>query len=169
MSNGSLSEAERNQILNTTIASLMAESGYRGTVNTSTGRVTLRRTGPAVTNRGSTWAEVEYQPPLTQPALIGLYVMFTMFTCGLFLPWWFYRTFKPPKVWTLSIDESGDQGWTQHEISQGQRILRWVLLVPIVAFLAFMALGVILNMAGFDGTTNNSGMGHVLEATAPLG
>lgn len=61
-----------------------------------------------------------------------MHVIFSILTCGLYLPWWFYRTFKKPPLYTLSIDEHGYEHWEQHEISQAQKIQRWVLLVVLV-------------------------------------
>ena len=99
-----LSEAERNQILNQAIATRIGDSGYVGTVS-STGQVSLRRTGPIVWKRSTTWAEIWYNTPMTHWAKALLNVIWCLFTCGLYLPFWFGWSFKAPKIGVLAVDE----------------------------------------------------------------
>ncbi|MFI5506860.1 hypothetical protein ACIA48_05270 [Mycobacterium sp. NPDC051804] len=144
----SLSEAERSHILASEIASL--PGGLYGTVDHVSGNISIRNSGPVVTKRGRTWAEVTYDTPLTHPAYIMLQILFSVLTCGLYIPWWFYKTFKRPGVWTLSIDEDGAADWTQHEITGGQRVQRYLLLAVLIAFLAFWVVGIVGYLAGVE-------------------
>ncbi|OCB31421.1 hypothetical protein A5675_26510 [Mycobacterium malmoense] len=153
-----LSEVERSQILRQVIdtkvnsqAGTITEIHTTGSVlNTggfsspmsATSTVTSRRTGPRVLTWGNTWAIVGFGNWLTHPAVIALGALLSIFTCGLYLPWWFYRTFKKPPLYTLVIDEYGRESWTQHEIPRGQRVLRWVLLGVLIVW-AIMALDVL--------------------------
>jgi hypothetical protein len=127
-----LSEPERSQILRDVVATkVTSQGGVFGQVSSS-GMISMRRTGPFVREWGATSAEVAFGNWLTHPAVIVLNTMSSLFTCGLYLPWWFFRTFKKPPLSTLSIDEYGHEHWEQHAISQGQKILRVVLLVVMV-------------------------------------
>jgi hypothetical protein len=141
------SEAERNHILDTALDSRLP----RVIIYTG-GRV---YGGPQV-RRSTTSAEILYTTPMTHPGMIVVDCFLTTLTCGLYLPVWIYRTYRKPNVYTLSIDEYGNQDYSQKDVSHGQRVLRYVLLVPIVAFLAFMAVGVILYLAGWDPPANPS-------------
>jgi hypothetical protein len=130
-----LSEPERSEILRQVIATKVnSQGGLYGHVGAG-GIVTARRTGPFVRKWGNTWAEVAFGNWRTHPAVIALHVLFSIMTCGFYLPRWFYRKFKKPPIQTLSIDEHGYEHWVQHEISQGQNIQRWVLLVVLVWWL----------------------------------
>lgn len=145
-----LSEPERSQILRQVVnVKINSQSGTDTTVETTgsvfntgqgfnpmraTSTVTSRSTGPRVLKWGDTWAIVGFGNWLTHPAKIGIDALFSVLTCGLYLPWWFYCTFKKPPLYTLAIDEYGRESWTQHEIPPGQRVLRWVVLGVLVVW-----------------------------------
>lgn len=153
-----LSEVERSQILRQVIdTKVISQQGTATQINTTgyvtnvggmvnpvsaTSSVTSRRTGPFVKQWGTTWAVVAYGNWLWHPAVIVMRAMVSFFTCGLYLPWWFYLTFKKPPLYTLAINEFGYESWMQHPIPQAQLILRYVLLAALVLW-AFMALGVL--------------------------
>jgi hypothetical protein len=121
-----LTEAERNQILDLALASRI-----RTVIVYTGGRISGG--GPQV-RRSTTSAEIMYATPMTHPGVIVIDIFLTILFCGLYLPVWLYRTFRKPNVYTLSIDEYGNQHYWQDDVTQGQRVLRYVLMVPIVAF-----------------------------------
>ena len=129
-----LTEAQRNQILDQAISTRIGTGGYVGTVS-STGQVSLRRTGPIVWRRGTTWAEIWYNTPMTHWAKATLNVMWCLFTCGLYLPFWFGWSFKAPNTGVLAVDEYGNQTWTLNKISAAQKIMRWVVFAVMVLWL----------------------------------
>lgn len=129
-----LTEAQRNQILDQAIMTRIGTGGYIGNVS-STGQVTLRRTGPIVWKRGTTWAEIWYNTPMTHWAKALLNTIWCLFTCGLYLPFWFGWSFKAPKTGVLSVDEYGNQAWTPNKISTNQKIMRWVVFAVMVWWL----------------------------------
>jgi hypothetical protein len=61
--------------------------------------------------------------------------LLSVLTCGLYLPWWFVRTFKKPPLYRVAIDEYGTESWTQHPISVAQRIQCVVGLVALLWWL----------------------------------
>ena len=137
-----LTEAERNHILNGAIASRIGGGGLVGTIDTSTGHVSLRRTGPIVRKRSTTWAEIWYSTPMTHWARFLLNVVYCLLTCGCFLPFWFVWSFKAPKTGVLSVDEYGNQAWTPSKVSAVQRVMCVALAVVTVWWL-FKAVGFI--------------------------
>jgi hypothetical protein len=72
-----------------------------------------RHTRDKLRRKGTTSAGIWYGTPWTHPAYILLHILFTVLTCGLYLPWWFYKIFKKPRVYTLAIDEYGNERRTQ--------------------------------------------------------
>jgi len=127
-----LGDAERNQILRQVVDSkVIGQQGIYGRVDNVTGRVSMRRTGPGVREWGDTWAEIYTDNWLTHPALVVAHVLVAVCTCGFYLPWWFYRTFKKPPLYRISIDEYGYERWTQHDISLAQKVQRYVVLVVL--------------------------------------
>jgi hypothetical protein len=134
-----LSVPERGEILRQVVdAKVTSQRGVYGRVD-STGHIFVRTHGPLVRVWGDTWAEVALGNWLTHPAVIAKDFVFTTLTCGLYMWWWLFQTFKKPPLYLLSIDEYGHEHWSQHEISQGQKILRYVLLaVPVLVTLWFI-------------------------------
>jgi hypothetical protein len=137
---GRLTEAERNQILNGAITAL---TGGVVVGTDAYGNPFARRTGPHIRRQGTTWAEIWYEGPWTHPGLILLHAILAVLTCGLYLPWWFYKTFKKPGVYTLAIDEYGNQSRTQATIGVAQRVQcvivgivmiwwLWKIVIPVI-------------------------------------
>lgn len=127
-----LSIPQRNYILRQYVDTEMRNNeSVTGQVS-STGRITLQKKGPHVTAWGDTWADVAYGWRPTDPRVILVNVLLTSLCCGLWLPFWFFPLFKKPPEYRLSIDEYGYQHSIQHEISRGQKTLRWVLIAVIV-------------------------------------
>jgi hypothetical protein len=130
----SLSDAERNQILDQAIAARLGGGGYVGSVDAS-GQVSLRRTGPVVWKRSRTWAEIWSTNPMTHWTGAAMNVMASLLTCGLFLPFWFWSSFKAPKNnGVLAVDEHGNQSWTPNGITSAQKIIRWVVFVVMLVW-----------------------------------
>jgi hypothetical protein len=127
-----LTELERSQILRQVVdTKVLGQGGLYGHIGPG-GTVTARRIGPDIRKWGNTWAEVFYGNWLTHPGVIVLNVVLSIVSCGLYLPYWIYRTFKKPPLYTLSIDEYGREHWVQHEITQAQKIQRWVVLAVLL-------------------------------------
>jgi hypothetical protein len=125
----SLSDAERAQILTQELGFLTRPTGMRGTVGPG-GSVNLAPTGPRIKERGR-FSAVYWTSDYTHPIYIALCLLSTAFTCGLYLPFWWWGLRKKPNVYTVAVDEHGNITQTQHEISQAQRILRWVVLAAM--------------------------------------
>lgn len=132
-----LAEYERTQILRQVVAAKVHSQTKRET--TATGAIATwssRPTFPCVRKWGTTWAEVAWADWVTNPSMIVTSVVMSVLTCGLYLPWWFVRTLKKPPLSLVSIDEYGQESWTSHRISIGQRVLTGVIFILILCWLA---------------------------------
>jgi hypothetical protein len=112
----SYSEAERAQILTQELAFLTQPTSYTGTVGPG-GTVSLGARGPKIKQRGKLSAVVWTGMDYAHPAYIALHAFFTVMTCGLYLPFWWWGLRKKPQVYTVAVDEHGNITRTQHEIS----------------------------------------------------
>jgi hypothetical protein len=86
------------------------------------------------------------------PAYIVLHLLFTVMTCGIYLPFWWWGLRKKPKVYTVAVDEHGNITHTQHGISVAQRIQRWVVL----AVLLWWAYQVMVFINGLQSATQGA-------------
>jgi hypothetical protein len=129
-----LSDVERAQLLTQELAFLTQPTSYTGTVG-PTGTVSLGARGPKIKQRGKFSAVVWTGMDYAHPAYFVLHLLFTVMTCGIYLPFWWWGLRKKPKVYTVAVDEQGNITHTQHEISMAQRIQRWVVLVVMVWWL----------------------------------
>lgn len=139
-----LSEAERNEILRSVVYSKVTSQQRQYGHYDAWGTFQFQRwTGPGVLAWGDTWAEVFTGNWTTHGAVIVRDLVFTTLTCGLYLPFWFFRTFKKPPLYRISIDEYGYESWTQHDVSQGQKVVRWVLLAVMVLVALWFMWGIV--------------------------
>lgn len=134
-----LTEAERGYVLRQVVEDqvnakqqtimVTHTTGYVGMTGgmTATSVSTPQTTGPKVMQWGNTWASVAFGNWVTHPAVFMLYTLVSVFTCGFFLPFFFYKTFKRPPLYLLSIDEYGRATWTQRETPKAQIVIRWVV------------------------------------------
>jgi hypothetical protein len=131
-----LAEYERTQILRQVVAAKVhSQTSVEFQSTGVSGTWSTRHTFPAVREWGTTWAEVAWANWVTNPSIIVANVVYTLFSCGLYLPWWFVRTLKKPPLSRVSIDEYGRESWMPHRIGIGQRVLTGVIFILILWWL----------------------------------
>jgi hypothetical protein len=73
--------------------------------------------------------------PVTHPGMFLVHTILSVFTCGLFLLYWFPLTLRKPKIDTVTIDEHGNQLWANKGISPAQRVVSVVVGIAILWWL----------------------------------
>jgi hypothetical protein len=126
-----LTEQERRNILDRVVKEelkkvVATEGSYGG------GSIFIRNWHPTVYKRGTTWAQVAHRMWVWHPAIIFIYSIFSFISCGLWSWYWLYATFKKPRIYTVTVDEYGNDNWTQMEIPQVQKVERYILIGAMV-------------------------------------
>ncbi|BBZ43692.1 hypothetical protein MPRM_09730 [Mycobacterium parmense] len=124
---------ERERLLSEELDRLTRPTSFLGSVGAG-GLVTLSARGPKVVERGRFKGVVSTGPDYNLVVANLAALVLTCISCGLYLPFWWWALRKKPPVYTVSVDRQGEISSVQHEITQRQRIIKWVVMALLVAY-----------------------------------
>lgn len=90
-------------------------------------------------DRSTASALLVWGKTFSSPIVVVLMAVISFFTCGFFLPIWFYMTLRPNRyAQTIFIDEQGFQHSGLAPIPQGQRVVSVLVGIGIALWIIWM-------------------------------
>jgi hypothetical protein len=90
-------------------------------------------------DRSTASAELVWGKTFSSPIVFVLCAVISFFSCGFFLPIWFYMTLRPNRyAQSIFIDEKGFQDSGLAPIPQGQRVVSVLVAIGIVLWIIWM-------------------------------